>query len=195
MKGGDGMESALIVSSAGKSIDFFREMLDAVSCPQIVTLATGGEARRLLLTREFDLVIIYAPLPDETGENLSRYIADKGMSQTILVVKSQYYDAVSAATEDYGVLTIARPINRNVFWAALKMAGAAQNRLKIMHEENNRLMQKIEDIRLIDRAKCILISYLNMSEQGAHRYIEKQAMDRRISKRAVAEGILKTYEN
>jgi len=51
------------------------------------------------------------------------------------------------------------------------------------------------DIRIIDRAKCLLISYLNMSEQEAHRYIEKQAMDMRLTKRMIAEGIIKTYEN
>lgn len=189
------MESALIVSGTEGSVDFFGEMLQEVSCSQIVTSVTGREARQRILERDFDLVIIYAPLPDETGESLSRQIAAAGMSQVILVVRSRYYDAISAVTEEYGVLTISRPLNRNVFWTALKMAGAAQNRLKAMHEENNRLMQKIEDIRMVDRAKCILISYLNMSEQSAHRYIEKQAMDRRISKRAVAEGILRTYEN
>ena len=52
----------------------------------------------------------------------------------------------------------------------------------------------MEDIRLVDRAKCILISQMDMREEEAHRYLEKQAMDRRTTKRAVAEGILKTYE-
>jgi response regulator NasT len=60
--------------------------------------------------------------------------------------------------------------------------------------ENSQLKYKIEDIRIIDRAKYILISYMNMSEKEAHRFIEKQAMDLRITKRAIAEGILKTYE-
>ena len=55
--------------------------------------------------------------------------------------------------------------------------------------------QKIEDKRIIDRAKYILISCMNMREQEAHRYLEKQAMDMRTSKRIIAEGILKRYEN
>ena len=54
-------------------------------------------------------------------------------------------------------------------------------------------MQKIEDIRLIDRAKCLLIAYFRINEQEAHRFIEKQAIDRRMTKRKVAEGILRTY--
>lgn len=189
------MESALIVSGTEKSTSFFHEMLIAASCNQIVALQSCGEARRQLLERDFDLVIINAPLRDESGENLSRHIAADGISQAILVVKAEYFDAVSAVCEDDGVLVVAKPVNKAVFWSALKLAQAAGTKLARMREENSKLKQKIEDIRVIDRAKCILISYLSMSEQEAHRYIEKQAMDMRLSKRAIAEGILKTYEN
>ena len=51
----------------------------------------------------------------------------------------------------------------------------------------------MEEIRLVNRAKWLLISALNMHESDAHRYIEKQAMDRCVSKRQVAEEIIKTY--
>jgi len=189
------MENALVVSGIEKSIAIFTEMLNAASINQIVAIKSAGEARRLFLERDFDLVIINAPLSDETGEDLSRHIASKSVSQVMLVVRNEYFDAVSAACEDVGVLTIPKPLNRAVFWSALKLAGSVQNRLKRIQDENSKLKQKIEDIRIIDRAKCLLISHLNMSEQEAHRYIEKQAMDMRSRKRAVAEGILKTYDN
>jgi AmiR/NasT family two-component response regulator len=189
------MESALIVSSTQKSIDFFTEMLNAASFSHITTLQSCGEARRLFLERDFDLVIINAPLRDESGESLARFIASKGVSQVILVVKSEYFEEVSAHTEEEGVLTVAKPINRSLFWAALKLAKSAGARLKRMQAENSKLKQKIEDIRIIDRAKCLLISYLKLSEQEAHRFLEKQAMDMRITKRALAEGVLKMYEN
>ena len=189
------MESALIVSSTEKSIDSFTEMLKAASINQIVALQSCGEARRLLLERDFELVIVNAPLGDESGESFSRLIASKGNSQVILIVKSEYFDAVSAVCENDGVLTISKPVNKAVFWSALKLAGSAQSRLRRIQDENSRLKQKIEDIRIVDRAKYVLISHLSMSEQEAHRYIEKQAMDMRAPKRAIAEGILKTYEN
>ena len=189
------MESALIVSYTEKGVVFFTEMLNAASVNQIATLGSVGEARRLLLERDFDLVLVNAPLRDESGESFSRHIASKGTSQVILVVKSEYFDAISAVCENDGVLVISKPVNRAVFWSVLKLAGSAQSRLRRMQDENSKLKQKIEDIRVIDRAKCLLISYLNMSEQEAHRYIEKQAMDIRSTKRMIAEGILKTYEN
>lgn len=188
------MESALIVSSSKTSIAAFAEILRATSCDQIVTSETCGAARRLMIERDFDLVIVNAPLRDESGESLAREIAGGGISQVILVVKREFFDAVASNAEADGVLTVAKPLNKEVFWSALRLAQASCTRFKRMQAENSKLKQKIEDIRVVDRAKCILISHMDMSEQDAHRYIEKQAMDMRVSKRIIAEGILKTYE-
>ena len=51
----------------------------------------------------------------------------------------------------------------------------------------------MEEIRIVNRAKWLLIDSLKMSEPDAHRYIEKQAMDRCVSKKEIAESIIKTY--
>jgi response regulator NasT len=51
----------------------------------------------------------------------------------------------------------------------------------------------MEEIRIVNRAKWILINELSMSEPEAHRYIEKQAMDRCISKGQIAKEIINTY--
>jgi len=187
------MESALIVSSIDKSAAFFSEVLNAAAVKKISVLNSAGEARRRLLEQDFDLVIIDAPLADESGENFSRNIASKSLSQVILAVKSEHFNAVAAVCEDDGVLTISKPVDREIFWLSLSLARAASGKIKRIHAENMKLKQKIEDIRIIDRAKLLLISYLNLSEQEAHRFIEKQAMDLRSSKRTIAEGILKTY--
>ena len=52
---------------------------------------------------------------------------------------------------------------------------------------------KMKEIRLVNRAKWILIDVMNMTEADAHRYIEKHAMDECITKREVSENIIKTY--
>ena len=56
------------------------------------------------------------------------------------------------------------------------------------------LEEKMEEIRLVNRAKWLLIEQLKMTEPDAHRYIEKTAMDRCVTKRTVAETIIKTYQ-
>lgn len=189
------MDSALIVSHSEKGVDFFENMLHSIACNKIVTVKTCGEARRLVLERDFDICIINSPLSDESGENLSKDIVSNGQCQVMLIVKNEFYEVISDKVEDLGVVTIAKPINRAIFWTALKMIKASYNRMNRMKAENSKLTQKIDDIRIIDRAKCILISHLSMTEPEAHKYIERQAMDKRVSKRKIAEDILKTYEN
>ena len=188
------MDNALIVARTEKGVAFFSELLNEAFFEQIICVQSCGEARRRLAERDFELVVINAPLQDESGEALSRHVAATGATQVILVVKSEHYEEIAAATETDGVLVVARPINRSVFWTTLKLAKAMQSRLRRMHAESSKLKQKIEDIRIIDRAKCVIIDHLRISEQEAHRFIEKQAMDLRTTRRAIAEEILKTYE-
>jgi response regulator NasT len=188
------LDSVLIVSGTEKGTTFFSELLEAASIGQVVTAESCGEARRLLGKNGFDLVIVNAPLRDENGDELTFEIAGREMAQIILVVSREHYDTIAHRCEDSGVLAVARPINRAIFQAVLSLTKIVQNKTKQLQEENLRLRQRIEDIRIIDRAKCILISYMGLSEPEAHRAIERQAMDMRTSKRTVAEEILKTYE-
>jgi AmiR/NasT family two-component response regulator len=186
------MDSALIISYSKKTADSLTEMLAQASVYNITTVSNGGEARRMLIERDFDLYIVNAPLPDEFGQSLALNIAAKEISVVILLVKAELYDEISERVEDYGVITIAKPINKPLFWNALKLAIATHKRIKTFHNENTKLIQKIEDIRIIDKAKCILISLFSLTEAEAHRYIEKKAMDMRMTRRKVAEEILST---
>jgi len=189
------MDCAMIISYAEKSADFFTDILKSAHINRITTVKTYTEAKRHLSEKDFDLVIINAPLKDGGDCDLARHLAAPGTSQVVLVIKSENYETAFTDCENDGVLVVPKPINKTVFRIALTLAKSAHKRLKNVKAENDRLTQKISDIRIIDRAKCILISLLSMSEKEAHRYIEKQAMDMRAPKRAVAEGILKTYEN
>ena len=193
-RGDNSVECALIVSNNDISTEFFTEMLYSASITQIVASSSCSEARRLLLERYYDMVIINAPLHDESGESLSRDIASKSESQVILVVNNEFFYEASVVCENDGVLTVSKPINKTLFWSALTLAKSAQRKIKRIQTENTELKQKIENIKIVDRAKLILISYMDMDEKEAHRYIEKRAMDLRATKRRIAEGIIKTYE-
>lgn len=189
------MKNVLVISNSSKSKEFFNRILSENHFSQIVTVSDGGEARRLLIENDFDLCIINAPLPDENGIGLARNIMTKGSSQVVLIVNAQQFDEVSSKVEDVGVFTVSKPINKALFWNILKLCCASLNKMEIMQKRNDKLVRKIEDIKIIDRAKCILIEYLKMSEFDAHKYIERQAMDMRLTKRAVAENVLKVYES
>ena len=63
---------------------------------------------------------------------------------------------------------------------------------QMVNDTRKAIEEKMEEIRLVNRAKWLLIGELNMTEQEAHRYIEKQAMDRCVSRKIIAEQILQT---
>ena len=70
---------------------------------------------------------------------------------------------------------------------------SARERLRKSEKKALSIEEKMEEIRIVNRAKWILIRELKLDEPEAHRYIEKQAMDRCISKRIIAEEIIKKY--
>lgn len=78
--------------------------------------------------------------------------------------------------------------------AVLPSLLATAERLRTLHDKTSSLQQRLDDSRIVARAKLLLISRLGMSEGDAHRYIEKTAMDSCLPCRDVAEGIIRTYE-
>ncbi|WP_101910528.1 ANTAR domain-containing response regulator [Marasmitruncus massiliensis] len=188
------MGSNLVVSSSTQGQNLLADLLKVAGNTAPVCASSGNEARRMLVDQEFELIIINTPLSDEFGHELAIAVTHRSSAGIILLVKSELADDVSARVEDYGVLVVSKPIGRPLFYQALKLAEASRKRLMGLQSENTRLQSKIEEIRLVDRAKCALIQYLDMTEQQAHRYIEKQAMDLRTTRKNIAQNILQTYE-
>ena len=70
---------------------------------------------------------------------------------------------------------------------------ALSQQLQRLEQEKSKLTRQLEDTKTIDRAKCCLIQYLNLTESQAHRHIQKLAMDTRRTQREIADDILTTY--
>ena len=188
------MEHVVIVSQSDRNTDIIITILKKLPCREISFAKTLGEARMMSFDYDIDLYIIFSPVDNKSGEDLAKELTSNGVSQVIMIVNNDNYDYLASSVSRYGVLVVPSPVQKEIFWVTLKLASATIARLQGFQKINNKLTQKIEDIRIIDRAKCLLISHLSMNEKDAHKYIEKKAMDIRTSKRMVAETILKNYE-
>ena len=187
------MERILVVSSTEKTHAMLAQFLSSCGVQsQLCRAMAGSEARRALVDGEFDLVLVNTPLPDEFGHELAQLAAGETTAGVILLAKAEIADSVAEKVEDDGVFVVPKPLSRVLFMQALRMTRAARSRLSGLQNENRRLQKRIEDIRLVDRAKCLLIERKAMTEQEAHRWIEKQAMDRCVSRKVIAEQILLT---
>lgn len=183
----------LAVSSSPKLAESLRGFLPAAQFSPIHTAAAAGEAKRRLIDAEYDILVINTPLADDFGVQLALDVSAQYSTGILLLVKSELYEQVAYQVEDSGILTLARPATRQSVYTALKMLTAMHARLKAVERETISLKSKMAEIRIVNRAKCVLIEHLKMSEPEAHRYIEKQAMDRCVRRREIAENIIRTY--
>lgn len=155
--------------------------------------ASVGEIRRLALESTMDLVVLNTPLKDEFGTRLALDLADYNIA-VLLMVQGDVFDQVCYKVEDYGVLTLAKPVSRQSFYTAVKLLTAMRAKMLRMEKKNQALQEKMQDIRTINRAKWLLITNLQMTEDEAHYHIEKKAMNSRLSRREAAEEIIRTYD-
>ena len=186
--------SVLIVTASERFTDSIMPLLPMTDYWPVQTASSVAEARRWLADTEFDIVLINTPLPDDFGMHLAIDICTGSAAGVLLLVKNDHYNEIYSKVVRYGVITLSKPTNRQMVAQNLRILCATRERIRQMQAKQATVEEKIKEIRLVNRAKWLLIECLNMTEAEAHRYIEKQAMDLRISRREAAENIIKTYK-
>ena len=183
----------LIAGANDRTFDSLRELLPPDSYEPPLRAGSAGEAKRMLLETDVDLVILNAPLRDEFGTQLALNLAQDNLCG-LMLVPAESFDAVCYKVEDEGILTLSKPVSRSGLLGAIKLLTAMRGKLRKLDRQNQALQEKMQDIRTVNRAKWLLIEIKRMTENEAHYYIEKQAMDMRLSRREVAENIIRTYD-
>ena len=143
----------------------------------------------------YDLIVIYPPLSDCEGFELAESLLKRETAGVLIVVRKETPAQTYAKAEDGGAVILEKPFSKELFYALSKSCLAARRRMERLGERAEQLESRVEETRLVGRAKCVLVQYLNMTEAQAHRYVEKQSMDMRMSRTAVAMGILRAYES
>lgn len=185
--------SVLLVSASEKFRDSLLPLLPEPACSPVVTAASVGSAERKRNQRDFDFVLVDSPLPDDAGIRFAIDCCRSGGTVAVIFAAAALYDQVNARAAEHGVFVLPRPIPRDAVLRGLNWMTAARERLRLYEKKVQPLEEKMEEIRLVNRAKWLLIGELKMSEPDAHHYINHQAMNRCVPKRTVAEEIIKLY--
>ena len=186
--------SVLIVTASDTFANSVMPLLPMTDYWPVTTVHSVSEARRRVVDTEFDIVLINAPLPDDFGMRLAIDICTNSGAGVLMLVKNDLFNDIYAKVVGYGVITLSKPTNSQMVAQNLRILCATRERMRQMQARQATVEEKIEEIRLVNRAKWLLIECLSMTEPEAHRYIEKQSMDGRVSKCEVAESIIKTYK-
>ena len=181
--------SVLLVSRDNKVIS----QISAFLVPPLFELTTTNdfnEARRLSTERTFNIII--ADSGDGYDTDFAINVADS-YSTILLLVPNEHFDEISYRVEGYGILTVTKPFEPFYFYNMIKVAIAVQYKVQILSSQTTKLKVKMEEIKQVNRAKMLLMQNLKMTEAEAHRYLEKEAMDRGLKRIALADEIIKTY--
>ncbi len=180
--------TSLIISPNAENIAVIENVLKENVSGHIVTANSGNEARRIISgDTQPDLVIIDTPLTDEFGQELAVTLSD--VTDVILICRNDIAEDIAPSLPSE-IIVVQKPFTREDFRISVENFSETHG----LKRESADILTKIEEMRLINRAKCTLIEYLKFTEPQAHRYIEKQAMNNRQTRREVAERILNTYK-
>ena len=193
MASGKNIYKVLVAGANDKTFALLQTLLPGSCYDPPLRAGSAGEAKRMALDYAVDIAILNAPMRDEFGTQLALNLARDNVG-VLLLVPGESFDGVRDQVEDEGVMALAKPLTRQTLEMGLHMITALRGKLLQMDRRNRALQEKMTDIRTINRAKWLLIEQLRMTESEAHYYIERQAMDTRLSRREVAENIIRSYD-
>ncbi|MCD8007224.1 MAG: ANTAR domain-containing protein [Oscillospiraceae bacterium] len=186
--------SVLVVSSSEKFSGVIKRLLPKNMYSPVSTASDVSSAKREVLERDYDIVMINSPLTDEFGKRFAIDLSSSSGSGVILFAGAEHFPEISEMLMPYGVLTIPKPVSVPLIQQSLLILRGTRERLRRMEKKSPTFEEKMAEIRLVNQAKLILITKYEMSEAQAHRYIEKRAMDTCVPKKVAAGDIIKEYE-
>lgn len=190
------MARFLILSRSKDSLLNMKQFLTANNETDVCLMQDIAMAKTVLRERHFDIILYDFPFTEEKHEiSFLLNLGDVNNAFIIVVVSQPQYTRMKMKVETYGIFTIVKPIQNIVLDQLLGFAKAANYRYSQYERRNERLLDKIKEIKLVDRAKCLLIENEFMSENDAHKKIEQSAMNSRMTRYEVAKSIVDRYED
>lgn len=182
--------SVLIVSGSKTFDAAVRNSLPRKQFPVLDFCGSASAARRSVFEKDYDILAVCCPLADEFGHELALDAAMHTAASVLLAVPAEVYADVLEHVTDQGVLVLERSAVRERIGTAVRFLAAVQNRRHQMEREIRRASEKLEDVRIISRAKIMLMTKQSMTEDEAHRYIGRLAMNQGVTRRRIAEQLL-----
>ena len=152
--------------------------------------ADGAKAIELAEDLRPDLVILDVKMPVLDGIAAAEAIAGERIAPVVILTAFSQRDLVERAREAGAMAYLVKPFTQSDLVPAIEMAVSRFAELSTLESEVADLSERLETRKAVDRAKGILQEQLRLSEPDAFRWIQKTAMDLRLSMRQVAEGVV-----
>lgn len=189
------MTTVLLVSSSVKFFGRFKAAAELSEC-EILTATSMNEAKKYLMLGGVGSAVINCPVGDGFGFDEAEKLADTYEVNILLLVKQELYSDVCARfSSDSDIITLQKPTDRESIRKAMRELLSTAKAETGSAGDSSVDGGRLSELKIISRAKILLMRQFSMSEPQAHRYLEKRAMDTGRTKKAIAEGIIRAYKN
>lgn len=185
----------LLVSSSEKFNQQISDLMSKSIYPDITISNNIEQAKRLLIERSFDIVLINSPVASEKGFDFALSISDNDSSGILLFSKAVDYDEAYFKMHEFGIYVLAKPTEGDLFIQSLRILCSTRDKINEAKKDSLSYKSKLDEINIIAEAKMIIVKNLHASENEAHKMIEQNAMNLRINKKLSAEMFIKKYRN
>jgi AmiR/NasT family two-component response regulator len=158
---------------------------------QVVGQAGDGQ-KAIELARELrpDLVILDVKMPVLDGIAAAEAIASERIAPVVILTAFSQRDLVARARDAGAMAYLVKPFQRGDLVPAIEMAVSRYAEITVLEREVSDLQESLATRKSVDRAKGVLQEKLGLSEPDAFRWIQKTAMDLRLSMKQVADGVV-----
>ncbi|MCG7338952.1 response regulator [Staphylococcus sp. ACRSN] len=171
------------------------EMLKSANYDVVSAVSNGEKAIEATAERMPDLIIMDIKMPKLNGLKASKIISKKYDIPILILSAYSQSEFVNEAKQSNIVGYIVKPIAEAQLLPAVEIALSQSNRMNALKQEVTQSYKQIENRKLIERAKGLIMQRLSISEEAAYQRLRKLSMDNQIEIEKVAMKVIKQLES
>ncbi|HEX2028237.1 MAG TPA: response regulator [Nitriliruptorales bacterium] len=167
-----------------------KEMLEEEGFDVVAEVADGASAVRLTRELHPDLVILDVKMPVMDGIQAAEEIARDRLAAVLILTAFSQRDLVEKARRAGAMAYLVKPFQKHDLLPAVEIAAGRFREMSGLESQVDDLQGRLEARKVVEHAKGLLQDTEGMTEAEAFRWIQRQAMQRRVTMKTVAEQIL-----
>ena len=169
------------------------EMLREEGYDVVGEAGDGEEAIRLARELRPGLIMMDIKMPGTDGLEAARTIAGERLAPVVMLTAFSQRELVESARDAGAMAYLVKPFSKTDVVPAIELAASRYAEVAALEAEVAGLTDRLETRKAVERAKGLLMAKKRMSEPDAFRWIQRTAMDRRTTMRAVADAVVETF--
>lgn len=166
------------------------EMLTEEGYQVLAQASDGAQGLELVRQHRPDICIFDVKMPVLDGISAAEFVVAERICPVVMLTAFSQRELIERARDAGAMAYVVKPFSASDLVPAIELAVSRHQQLRALEDEVSDLNERLETRKLVERAKAHLMTHLEIGEAEAFRWIQKAAMDRRLSMKQVAEVVL-----